>query len=268
MSNHKTAVVTGASSGIGKETALALAARGYSLVLAARRADKLREVADACGAIDGSIRVEVIPTDVTITSQIDELISRTVGIFGRIDVMVNNAGAGMFARAHETTEEQMRWILDLNYGSIFSACRAVVPVMIAQGGGHIFNVSSVIGKRGSPFHGAYSAAKFAVCGLTESMRVELRPLKIHVTLVCPTLTATDFFAHSKLGPRSESPYLDTRKMMPASVVGKKIVATVGRNKPELVFSAAGKFLCILSALWPGAADRIMTLYHNDLARRL
>ena len=266
-SELKVAIITGASSGIGMETAFALVRCGYAVVLAARREDRLEQVAGRCGDIADDAVVEAVVTDVSDRSAVERLVNGAVEKFGRVDVMVNNAGSGMFGRMHELPESEVRDLFDVNFYGVLYGCQAVAPIMIAQRSGHIFNVSSVIGKRGTPFHGAYCATKFAVCGLTDSMRVEMKPYGVKVTNVCPTLTATEFFDHSRMEPRAHSKYESESKMMPASTVGRKIAATVGKSKPELVFSAGGKFLVMLSALWPRATDWIMKIYHDDLVKR-
>jgi len=266
MAERQVAIVTGASSGIGAETALALARRGCAVVLAARRAEKLAEAAEKCQAAGGQARVVV--TDVADEAQVQALVAATVDEFGGVDVMVNNAGYGLFARTWETDTEDLRAIFEANFFGVFYGCKAVAPTMIRQRSGHIFNVSSVIGKRGTPFHGAYCATKFAICGMTDSLRVELAPYGVRATSVCPALTATEFFDHSRRARRANSSFQRFKKLTPASAVGKRIAATVGKNKPELIFTAGGKLLTLMAALSPRTADWIMKFYHNDLAKRL
>lgn len=261
----KAAIITGASSGIGRATALALAQAGYAVVLAARRAELLAELAAQCSATGAE--AAAVPTDVACERQVDDLVAGCVERFGRLDVMVNNAGYGIHARVHETTTEQMRRIFETNFFGVFFGCRAAAPVMIGQGGGHIFNVSSVIGKRGSPFNGAYCATKSAVCGLTDAMRVEMRDYNVRVTSVCPGLTDTAFFDSGQGGPaHRKSSFGRLRGLMAPEVVARRIVATIGKNKPELVFSAGGKLLTVIAALSPRLADWMMKFYHDDLAR--
>jgi len=262
---RKVAIVTGASSGIGRSTALAFARRGFVVVVAARRADRLEETAELCRGAGAAAKV--VPTDVTKQDQVNRLVDETVERFGRIDVMVNNAGIGVCARVHETTDEDMRAIFDVNFFGVFYGCKAVAPVMIRRRSGHIFNVSSVIGKRGTPFHGAYCATKFAVCGLSDSLRVELRPYNVRVTTVCPSLTETDFFEHSRGGGRTRSSFVRIKGLTRPAVVARAIAATVGRNRPEIVMSAGGKVLALLAAMSPRLTDWAMRLYHDDLAQK-
>ena len=266
MNERAVAVVTGASSGIGAETALAFARRGYAVVLAARRADRLEEVARRCRACGG--QATAVPTDVAGEREVDALVAAAAAEHGRVDVMVNNAGQGLIARVHETSDRQMRRIFDVNFFGVFYGCKAVVPVMIRQRSGHIFNLSSVIGKRGTPFHGAYCATKFAICGLTDSMRVELAAYNVRATCVCPATTRTEFFGHSEREQKAGRSFERFQHPTPASVVGRKIAATVGKPVPELIFTAGGKLLTLIAALSPRLADRMMKLYHDDLARSL
>jgi len=257
----KVAIVTGASSGIGRATALALARKGYTVLLAARREGRLREAAAQCRSRGAPARAVV--TDVARPEQVEALVSEAVDEFGRLDVMVNDAGFGLGARVHETSNEQMRAILEVNYLGVFYGCRAAARAMIPRRRGHIFNVSSVIGKRGVPFNGAYCATKFAVCGLTDALRVEMMPYGVRVTCVCPALTETAFFDVMR-GARKDPHrrYARLRGRTGPEVVGRKIAATVGKATPELIFSTGGKFLTLLAALSPRLTDAMMKWYHD------
>ena len=269
MIDRPVVVITGASSGIGAETALAYAAKGYAVVLAARREDKLQVVAERCRTQVGEDLSLIVTTDVTQRDHVEALAAATMERFGRIDAWVNNAGYGQFGRVHELDEQDVRDIFEVNFFGTFYGCRVVAPIMIEQGRGHIFNVSSVIGKVGSPFHGAYSATKFALSGLTDAMRVELRPFGVHVTEVCPALTETEFFDHVRNGEvRQRSDFLSRSKKMPARKVARRIVRRTGKSTPRLVFTAGGRFLIFLSTVWPRLADRLLKVYHDDLRRAM
>lgn len=266
----KVAIVTGASSGIGAQIAIQLSARGYVVFLAARRLAKLAEVAELCNAAGG--QATAVRTDVADRSQVESLVARAVDEFGRVDVMVNNAGYGVTGRVADITDHQMRRIFDVNFFALWYGCQAVAPVMIAQRSGHIFNVSSVIGKRGTPFNGAYCATKFAVCGLSDSMRIELAEYNVKVTTVCPGLTDTPFFdavdrdVDRRESRGDKSSFKAVRTMQPAAHVARKIVAAVGKNKPEMVFTPGGKFLALMSALSPRFVDYMMKIYLRNLLR--
>jgi len=269
------AIVTGASSGIGRQTAIALAAKGCSVVLAARRADRLAATAQACRqehlrhyAGRDVARVLVRPTDVSVRRQVHELVQSAASELGRLDVMVNNAGTGLPGRVHELDEAELRKLFEVNFYGVFHGCQAAAAVMTRQKSGHILNVASIIGRRGTPFHAAYCATKSAVLSLTESLRVEMMPYHVRVTAVMPALTDTEFFDASGGIRRPPSEFQKRSGLMSARVVGRRIAACVGHDVPELRFTFGGRLLVVLAALWPGLADRIMKIYHDDLARNL
>jgi short-subunit dehydrogenase len=261
----RTAIITGASSGIGAATARQFARKGWNVALAARREEKLQRVADACRS-DGAPEALIVPTDVTDRSQVDALVRRTVEQLGRLDVMVNNAGYGLSGRVHELDESDLRDIFKTNFFGLWYGCAAAARAMVAQGSGHIFNVSSVIGRRGTPFNGAYCASKFAVSGLTESMRVELAPYGVRCTLVCPGLTETEFFDQVVGGSDvHKSSFKAVRGRQTPDVVARKIVASVDKNRPQLTFTAGGKILLWLNKRFPRLVDWMMGKYYRDVA---
>ncbi len=188
------AIVTGASSGIGEATARALAEVGAAVVLAARRADRLRAIAEEIDRSGG--RAVAVPTDVTDRAAVDAMVDRAVAAFGGVDVLVNNAGVMLLAPVQRRLVDEWDRMLDVNLRGLLYAVSAVLPAMRERGGGHIVNVGSVAGRR--PFHGGavYSATKFAVRALSEGLRAELSPRDgIRVTDVQPGVVDTELGDH-------------------------------------------------------------------------
>lgn len=244
------AIITGASSGIGRATALAFAREGVQLVLAARREERLREVAAAVEAMGvGSL---VVPTDVAVERTVGIMIEEAIARFGRIDILVNNAGYGLFAAVEETTTEALTRIMQVNFVGAFYATKAVLPIMQRQRRGHIINVSSVVGRRGLPFSGAYCATKSAMIAFSESLRLELAGTGINVSVVCPAGTATEFFdvAETKLPQRSRP----IGPVQSAERVAQAIVEVARRPRPEIMTYKPARLLAVLNALAPRAVD--------------
>ena len=182
--------ITGASAGIGRATAVRLARDGASVAICARRGDLLYRVATEIEAAGGKAMPMV--ADVSSERDMDELVRLTLDRYQRLDVMICNAGFGVAGEIEAVSAEQMRHILDVNYLGTYYAARAALPVFRRQGAGHLIVVSSIVGKRGVPYMGAYSATKFAQVGLAESLRAELAGSDIHVTVVFPVSTETEF----------------------------------------------------------------------------
>ncbi len=182
----KVILVTGASEGIGAATARLLAARGAKVAVAARSIDKLNELT---GELDDSFAVQV---DMTQPESITAMVEAVVQHYGRIDVLVNNAGRALRARVADVTVADFQSIVDLNLYGPLLAMQAVIPQMRTQGGGSIVNVSSNVSKMAIPTIGAYAATKYALNGLTLTARGELAGDGIIVTVMHPGQTATNF----------------------------------------------------------------------------
>ena len=188
----KVIMITGASSGIGAATSLACGQMKARVALVARRRDRLEAVAK--DVRDAGGEALVVPMDLTDGAAVDALPHTVIAAWGRIDVLVNNAGRGLLARFEDTTPEELRELMELNVVSVARLSRAVLPVMRRQGSGHLINISSLAGRRGTPWRSAYSATKFALGGLSESLRQELRGTGIHVSVVYPVTVPTEFHA--------------------------------------------------------------------------
>jgi 3-oxoacyl-[acyl-carrier protein] reductase len=193
------ALVTGASRGIGRAIAQRLASLGASVAICGRDRKALGETEKSIAATGA--RVFSRPADVTVASEIAELVAQTEAHLGPIGILVNNAGIGLFGPAHEKTEAEWERVLNTNLKSVFLVSKAVVPSMMRQGKGDIINISSLAGKNTFAGGGIYCASKWGVMGLTGCMAEDLRDHGIRVSVICPGSVATEF---SGRGPKDPS----------------------------------------------------------------
>jgi len=190
----KIGVITGGSRGIGAAIARTLAAEGLTTVICGRDREKLNNTAEAIRNKGG--QCEPAMCDVTSLAEVQALASRVQSTFGRIDVLVNNAGVGAFsAPLHELPPEDWERVLNTNLRGVFYAIRSFAPLMIASGGGDIINISSIAGKNALPNGAAYAASKWGLNGLSYSVAEELREHRIRVSVICPGSTATELSPH-------------------------------------------------------------------------
>jgi 3-oxoacyl-[acyl-carrier protein] reductase len=186
---NKVVILTGASEGIGRATALALAQEGARLALAARTLAKLEKVAGEIGQFGSECLV--LPTDVMQPESVSALVEKTVQSFGEIDILVNSVGRGLRKPFAETTDEEWQRLIAENLSSTFYACRAVLPQMERQGFGLIINLASRSGRVGEAGLAAYSAVKHGVVGLTKALAAEMGPKGIRVNAICPGPVRTE-----------------------------------------------------------------------------
>lgn len=253
MSFTRVVAITGASAGIGRATALRLARDGAAVVVAARRQDRLealvREIADGGGT------ALAVVADVTREEEMTRLVGAALERFGQLDVMVCNAGFGVEGSADDVSAEHMRRLIDVNYLGTFYAARAALPTFRRQRHGHLLFVSSIVGKRGVPYMGAYSATKFAQVGLAECLRAELAGSNIHVSVVCPVSTDTEFtqvmLKESGSASRARGP------RQTAEDVAEAIARAIARPAPEVYPYRKARALVILNAIAPAFCDRFV-----------
>jgi len=183
-------LITGATSGMGKETALLLAQSGYTVYAGARSQESGSELEQAAKNLGVSLNSIIL--DVCDNDSINQAIETVQQQAGRIDCLINNAGFGLIATVEEGTDEEFMKQFDVNVFGVFRMCRAVLPAMRAQKSGVIINVGSFLGKMGLPLLSHYNASKYAVEGITESLRYEVAPFGIRVNSVLPGLFKTNF----------------------------------------------------------------------------
>lgn len=259
----RTALVTGASRGIGVVIARALAAEGCSLVLAARTADALARVRDELGS--RGVKALAVPTDLTVPAERIALVERAQEELGPIDVLVNNAGVVQWTRFEHQSLEDMEWIFATNVLAPFHLARLVLPGMIERGRGHIVTVASLAGKKGVPYEATYGASKAAPIEWTGSLRMELEGSGVGVSVVCPVyVSGIGMFAtHGIPAPRLAGSVSPER-------VAKAVVRAIRSDKQEiLVRPSPTRPLLALDALSPGLGNRIIKLMRvPEVHRRL
>jgi 3-oxoacyl-[acyl-carrier protein] reductase len=185
----KVALVTGAGKGIGRATALELAKEGVNVGLIARTETDLMNVAKEIEAY--GVKVAYATADVSSIEQVDQAVATINSTLGTVDILINNAGTGKFGKFLELEPDEWKQIIDTNLMGVYYVTRAVLPQLIDKNGGDIIMISSTAGQKGAPVTSAYSASKFGVLGLTESLALEVRKHNIRVTALTPSTVATE-----------------------------------------------------------------------------
>lgn len=192
----KTALVTGAGKGIGKAIAIALAKEGVQVGLVARTVKDLQELAAEIGAT--GIKTAIAAADISDMNAVNKAVEKIQAELGNIDILINNAGTGTFGKFLDLTPEQWENQVKINLFGVYYTTRAVLPQMIERQTGDIVNISSTAGQKGAAITSAYSASKFAVMGLTESLMQEVRKHNIRVTAMAPSTVVTELAVKSNL----------------------------------------------------------------------
>ena len=260
----RTVLVTGASSGIGRETALAFAGAGANVVLVARRAAALAKVAAQTRKLGaGALSVA---TDVTRPVAVAACFRKASQRFGSVDIVVNNAGVMIPAKVTDTRDEDLQAMLDVNLFGALHVMQEAVRVMRKQGHGQIVNVGSLAGRRGFSPLGGYSATKFALVGLTEALRVELAGEDIHVSLVLPGIIDTPMAAAAQRNPESAELWPE-RLNMPASWVVTCIFIALRFKLAEIAVPPGAALLEKIASLAPGTTDSLLRRATDAMRRR-
>lgn len=244
--------ITGASSGIGEACALEYALKGASLILTSRSEDKLASVARRC-LEKGASNVTILPYDLEDPSGIEILSDNAWSTFGKIDVLFCNAGVSQRTTVEETSMETVRKLMEINYFAPVEMTKAILPRMVAAGGGAIAVTSSIAGYFGFPLRCAYSSSKHAVYGFFETLRAEYHDKGISVTLVCPGRVRTDISINS-IGKNGEK----YGKMDPGQAGGispskaaKKIVKAISRGRREVLVGGKELAMVYVKRFFPG-----------------
>lgn len=245
--------ITGASAGIGRATAVRLARDGAAIVACARRGNRLATLAKDIAAA-GGLALPLV-ADVTREDDMSQLVAAAVDRFGRLDVMICNAGFGIYGTIDTISAAQMQRLMDVNFMGTYHAARAAMGVFRRQQNGHLIVISSIVGKRGVPYMGAYSATKFAQVGLAECLRAELSGTNIHVSIVFPISTETEFV--EVMTRESGAVTRGTGPRQDAADVADAIARTIERPAPEVYPFRKARGLTLLNAVAPGFCDRLV-----------
>lgn len=254
----KTAVVTGASMGIGEAIATAFAREGAHLVLAARSASLLDEVAARIRSLGGPGQVQTARCDVTDPDQVALLAETAVSLTGRVDLLVNNAGVGLNSPIEALDLDSLQRCLDVNLFGALRVIQAFLPGMKAAGGGTIVQISSVLGKVSTPYTGGYNASKHALNAISDALRLEAAPWGVRVVSVYPGSTQSSF--------RDNSLGTDIRKVrlnrVPAEVVARRVVQAVARGERDVYATLRDRLLCWFGTRLPGLSDWAVKRAYN------
>ncbi len=261
---NKTVWITGASSGIGEALAVEFANLGASLVLSARREEALKAVAQKCAQTE----VLILPLDVTDEDAMPNVIAQVQHRFSRIDLLINNAGISQRSTALETDMQTYRTIFEVDVFGQIALTKQVLPVMLAQGGGHIAVTASVAGKIGVPFRTGYCAAKHAVMGFFDALRAEVAHKNIHVSTIVPGFIQTNISVNAVAGDGSKfgGADRDISGGMSAQNCAKVIIAGLSKAKPEIAVGNGAEMHALwIKRLFPNMLLKLMRKQYHKRA---
>ncbi len=256
---HKVIVITGASSGIGRATALAFAKHKCKLVLAARSAGQLAQVQTECQALGA--QVHLVVCDVCVEQDCSKLIQEAIAVYQTIDVLINNAGISMRAMLVDCDLSVIKKVMDTNFWGTVYCTKYALPELL-KNKGSIISVSSVSGLVGLPARTGYSASKYAIDGFMQSLRIENLKRGLHVGIIYPGYTASNIrnMALNQFGKsQAESP-LDESKLMSASVVADTIVTMVRTRRRQRILTMQGHLSNFLNVFFPRLVDGLIYNY--------
>ncbi len=252
----KVVIITGGSSGIGKAMAEVFGRHGSKIVITGRNLQDLNQaVADLKAQ---GISVHGFQADVSVEDDNRRMAEETINVFGRIDILINNAGISMRALFNEVDLNVVKKVMDINFYGVLYATKYCLPEIL-KSKGSIIGISSIAGYRGLPGRTGYSASKFALNGFLEVLRTEMLKKDVHVLTACPGFTSSNIRKRSltKDGTsQGESPR-DENNMMSSEACAQHIYKATVKRKNILILTAQGKFTVMLNKLWPGLTDKLV-----------
>jgi short-subunit dehydrogenase len=250
---NKVVIVTGASSGIGRATALEFARQGSKVVLAARSEDKLKELQAEINSMGSEVLTCI--TDVSVEEDCRILVEKTVEHFGTVHILINNAGISMRALFEDVDISVLKRLMDVNFWGTVYCTKYALPYIVANRGS-VVGVSSTAGFHGLPGRTGYSASKFAIHGFLETVRIEYLKEKLHVMIIAPGFTASEVRKHALMADGSEqgnSPR-EEKKMMSPEHVARWVLKGIRKRKRNKIMTWTGRLSALLQRIIPGVVD--------------
>ncbi len=248
-------LLTGASSGIGRALATQLVAQGARVLAIARRRERLEELAQQLAAGPG--RLEILAGDITDAKLRHTALACARERLGGLDVLINNAGSGAMGPFGDAAPERLRQLMEVNFFAPAEMIRAALPMLKSGNRPLVVNVSSVLGHRGVPFCAEYCASKFALQGLSESLRAELAPSGIDLLVVSPARTETEFFSQAINGEQSRWPKM---RGTSSEFVVAVTLSAIRKGRHEIVLTPGGKLFVWANRLFPRLMDSLVARY--------
>lgn len=251
--------ITGASSGIGEACAYKYASMGAQLIITSSSEERLAPVADRCREA-GAKDVFVLPYDLSDVSGIDALVKTAWDHFGGVDVVYLNAGISQRTTVEDTSMDMVRKIMEINYFAPVAMAKAILPMMIEAGGGHIAATTSIAGRFGFPLRCAYSSSKHALYGFFETLQAEYHDKNIKVTLVCPGRVQTNisFYALDKGGQRHGKMDAGQAGGMTSKAAADIIVKAISRGRREVLVGKKELLMVYIKRFFPGLCAKLAT----------
>ncbi|AZB32892.1 SDR family oxidoreductase [Chryseobacterium bernardetii] len=256
--NDKVVWITGASSGIGEALVKELVKiSNAKLILSSRNEEQLYEVAESAGLTVN--QYAVIPLDLKNYKEMPEIAAKAVAVFGKIDILINNAGLSQRSLAMETDIEVDKRLMDVDFIGTVALTKAVVPYMIRNKGGQIAVVSSLMGIFGAPMRSGYAAAKHALHGFFDALRAELYAQNISITIICPGFIQTNISIHAVTGDGSSQGTMDdaTNKGMPVDIFAKKMLNAIEKKKNQKAIGGKEVLGVYLKRFFPALLAKVI-----------
>lgn len=259
---NKVVLITGGTSGIGKALAFAFGRAGAKVVVSGRNQQNLSSTSQELAA--AGIDNLALNADVSVEEQCQRMVQETVDKYGRLDVLINNAGISMRALFEDLDLNVIRQVMDINFWGTVYSTKYALPY-IKQAKGSVIGISSIAGYRGLPARTGYSASKFAMHGFLETLRTELLHSGVHVLLACPGFTASNIrnTALAANGQQQGETPREEEKMMSAEEVADRILQATIKHKRDLVMTTQGKLAVWVNKLFPSLADKLV---YNVMAK--